>query len=98
MDAATTWHDLLDDFEDLIEQISYAVDFDEFEGRSFPSLVKTVPDGTPTGEQLARLAALLAEADSLQNAVRSCQATVKIGLDQLQRESRAGRAYLGSTA
>ena len=98
MDGATTWDDLLDDFEDLIEQVSHAVELDDFEGRSFPHLVKTVPAGEPTAEQRARFEELLAEAASLQSAVRACQDTVKSGLEQLQRESRAGRAYLGSTA
>ncbi|GEM_PF-6935589 len=97
MTDVTTWDDLLDDFEDLIEQVGHAVELDDFHGRAFPHLVKTVPHGEPSDDHRIRFRALLAEAEVLGRDVQGCQAAVRTELDQLQRESRASRAYLGST-
>jgi hypothetical protein len=93
-----TWDELLDDFEDLLEQVQHSLDLGTWEGRDFPGLGLVVPAEDPSGPQQTRLRDLLTEADDLEGQVRVLQGVVRNELERGRLETRASRAYLGTTA
>jgi hypothetical protein len=94
---APQWDQLLDDFEDLVEQVGHAVDLDHWVERDLPTVARDRPAGPPTDDQVTRLRQLLLEADRLGDQIRSQQAGVRADLARTRAEGMAGRAYLHPT-
>lgn len=93
-----TWDDLLDDFEDLVEQVQHAVDLGEWETRELPVLNLLAPEAEPSAEQATRLGELLAEAAGLQDEVSELQRGVRDELHSGRRAATASRTYLSTNA
>ena len=93
-----SWDDLLDDFEDLVEQIHHTIDLDEWGLRELPEMELVEPVGEPSADQARRLRELLDEAAALDAQVRAAQRAVRAELDQGRRAAQASRTYLGSNA
>ena len=93
-----SWNELLDDFEDLLEQVQHNVDLGEWADRDVPGLDLRAPIEGPTPEQAARLDDLTREARDLMATVERLQNGVRDQLQHSRRGAQASRAYLGSTA
>lgn len=92
-----SWDEMLDDFEDLIEQVQHSIDLGEWDGREFPALNMVVPAGDPSEEHQDRLRELLAETAGMEQHVRDLQGDIRVELERSRLETRASRAYLGTT-
>jgi hypothetical protein len=95
--GSTTWDDLLDEFEDLIDECHTALDagrVPEFQ----PMQPEEVPSATPTGEHRARFGNLLEEAadasDRLAEAMKANAQVRSEGRDRV----RAHRGYASTAA
>jgi hypothetical protein len=94
---STEWQEILDDFEDLLEQTSHAAEVDDWEHREFAWEPTAIPSTPPTPTQQERLAALLLEGASAQAHIQDLQQGIRTELSEGRLTQTAAQAYLRST-
>ena len=92
-DRARIWDDLLDEFEDMVDEVQTALDYGHWPDEiPPPSRASSVP-GPPNGAQRLRLEELQARAEEQSGRVQAALAAHRSELSRQGERLRAARSY-----